>query len=242
MAGENGFRYYSEQFADIRILRYNIPGFENLDLQRKKLLYYLYEAGLAGRDIIWDQNYKYNLLIRHVLENIVLTYSGDKDREAWKKFMIYVKRVWFSNGIHHHYSTDKIIPEIPQSYFEELVQNSDPKGFPETFQSAGEMINFIKPLIFDENLDAKRVVQDSDKDIVAESAANFYEGMTQEEVEKYYNDIIDHEDPEPVSYGLNSKLVKENGKVVEKVWKTDGLYGQALSKVVYWLEKAEQVA
>ncbi|MCF8333840.1 MAG: dipeptidyl peptidase 3 [Bacteroidales bacterium] len=242
MAGENGFQYHSEQFADIRILRYKIPGFGNLGLKQKKLLYYLYEAGLAGRDIIWDQNYKYNLLIRHVLENIVRTFSGNRNTESWKNFMVYVKRVWFSNGIHHHYSTDKIIPDISRAYFKELLQNSDPQGFPKPFQSTDELIDFLLPLIFDEKLDAKRVVQDSDKDIVAESAANFYEGVTREEVERYYNAIIDHDDPEPVSYGLNSKLVKENGRVVEKVWKTDGLYGEALTKVVFWLEKAEQVA
>jgi len=242
MREDNGFRYHSEQFADIRILRYKVPDFNGLDLKRKKLLYYLHEAGMSGRDIIWDQNYKYNLLIRHILENIVLTYSGNKQEENYQKFLEYVKRVWFSNGVHHHYSMDKIIPEITKTYFERLIRESDSEGFPKNFQSLEELIKFVTPLIFDKNVDAKRVVQDNDKDLIAESANNFYEGLTQEEVEKYYNEIIDHNDPEPKSYGLNSKLVKEDGQIKERVWKTDGMYGQALKKVVYWLEKAKEVA
>jgi len=242
MTGENGFHYFSEQFADIRILRYNVSGFNKLSFKQKKLLYFLYEAGLSGRDIIWDQNYKHNLLIRNVLENIILTYTGDKEAESYRKFMDYVKRVWFSNGIHHHYSMDKIIPEISEEYFQTLVYGSDTERFPNIFESLRELIDFITPLIFRKDIDAKRVVQDKDKDLVESSANNFYEGLTQEEAENYYNEVIDHNDPEPKSYGLNSKLVKEKGKVVEKVWKTGGMYGYALSKVVYWLEKAKAVA
>jgi len=242
MTENNGFRYFTEQFADIRILRYQIPDFDKLTVKQKQLLYFLYEAGLSGRDIIWDQNYKYNLLIRHVLENIVHTYTGDRLSEDYAKFMDYVKRVWFSNGIHHHYSMSKIVPDLPASYLESLIYESDADGFPGDFETTKELVDFIVPLIMDEKIAAKRVVQDKGKDLVAESANNFYEGVTQEEVENYYNEIMDHNDPEPVSYGLNSKLVKENGQVVEKVWKTDGMYGEALKSIVYWLEKAKAVA
>lgn len=242
MTGNETFRYLSEQFADIRILRYKVPGFDKLELSQKQLLYYLYEAGLAGRDIIWDQHYKYNLLIRHTLENIVNTFSGDRDTEDYNKFLEYTKRVWFSNGIHHHYSMDKIIPEFTRTYFENLVNNSDAEGFSDVFRSTDELVSFLLPILFDKNVAAKRVVQDTTKDIVKESATNLYENVTQQEAEDFYEKKSDESSSEPLSHGLNSKLVKANGELQEKVWYTGGMYGEALTRIIYWLKKAADIA
>ncbi|MEA3504932.1 MAG: dihydrofolate reductase [Bacteroidota bacterium] len=239
---EEIFEHKAEQFADIRILRYNIPGIEEMSDRQKELLYYLHEAALSGRDILWDQNFKHNLLIRKTLENIVRTYKGDRDNDEYKAFMIYTKSVWFSNGIHHHYSTEKIDPDFESDYFDLLIKNSDIDGFSKKFDSVETLLSFIKPIIFDKNIAAKRVSLDSDKDLIKASANNFYEDVTQQEVEEFYNKMIDKTDSEPISYGLNSKVVKKNGEIVEEVWRVGGMYDAAISKIVYWLEKAVEVA
>lgn len=235
------FEYHSEQFADIEILRYNVPGFETLSLKEKELTYYLYEAALSGRDILYDQHYKYNLLIRKSLEAIVKSFKGDRKTGDFKKFMVYTRRVWFSNSIHHHYSTKKILPEFNKDYFIELVNNSDYKLFPlNNEQSIDQLVNELLPLLFNPDKGGRRVNLDPDTDVIVTSANNFYEGLTQKEVEAFYEGIIDKEEPEPVSYGLNSKLLKENGRIVEKVWKSGGMYSPAIEKIIYWLEKAVQ--
>ncbi len=217
------FQYISEQFADLRILRYQVPGFEKLDLKQKELLYYLSQAALSGRDIFWDQNGKYNLAIRKILENIVETYKGDRKSEDFSKFMLYTKRVWFSNGIYHHYSTDKILPTFTKEYFEELIKNSGNSKFelPQGM-SFKQLTDIIIPVIFDPNILPKRVWQDQSKDLVQNSACHFYEGVTEKEAEAYYKKMNNPKDEEPISYGLNSRLVKENGKITEKVWKSGG--------------------
>jgi dipeptidyl-peptidase-3 len=237
------FEYVSEQFADIRVLRYEIPGFDDLTLQQKELLYYLSEAALAGRDISYDQNYKYNLTIRKTLEAIIASYKGDVNSEDYKKFLVYTKRVWFSNGIHHHYSSDKIMPEFPPAFFTELVNACDATVLP---LNAGEtkdvFITRLTPIMFDAKIAAKKVVLDSKKDMVTSSAVNFYEGVTQAEAIAFYEKMTNKKDTTPVMVGLNSKLVKENGVIVEKVWKVGGMYTKAIEKIVYWLEKAITVA
>ena len=236
---KNNFNYQSEQFADIEILRFTVPGFEKLSLKEKELAYYLYEAALSGRDILYDQHYKYNLLIRKTLEAIVKSFSGNRETSDFKKFMIYTKRVWFSNGIHHHYSTKKILPDFNEEYFKELINNSDLVLFPlineETIEQLSEK---IIPLIFDPNIDSRQVNLDSDADIITTSANNYYERLTQKEVENYYKKIMNTEDTTPISYGLNSKLIKENDKLIEKVWKVGGMYSPAIEQIVYCLEKA----
>lgn len=237
------FTYQVEQFSDLRILRYQIPGFNQLSVKQKELLYYLYEAALCGRDIMYDQNCKYNLTVRKTLENIVSSYKGDKSTEDWTKFMEYAKRFWFSNGLHHHYNSDKIMPEFTPEYFAELVKNAETSGFP--FEQGEDVEKFIvrlSPVLFDPKVAAKKVSLDPKKDLITNSATNFYEGVTQKEVEDYYTKIVDKKNPTPVMYGLNSKMVKVDGKVVEKTWKVGGMYTQAIEKIVYWLEKAIGVA
>lgn len=240
---EQAFRYQTEQFADLRILRYEVPGFEDLDLKSKELLYYLSEAALAGRDIIYDQNYKYNLAIRRTLEAVVENYNGDRSSEEFNKFMVYTKRVWFSNGIHHHYSTIKFLPEFSREFFRRAVKSVPIESLPlKEGQSVDEFLELIIPVMFDPAIDTKRVNLDEGADHIAESANNYYQNVTAEEVENYYKKRMDPNDPEPISWGLNSRMVKEDGKVVEKVWKIGGLYSAAIEKIVYWLEKASDVA
>ncbi len=237
------FQWQIDQFSDLRILRYQVPGFDELPLAQKELIYYLSEAALCGRDIVTAQNYKHNLAIRKTLDAIVEGYTGDRTDPQWEQFMVYTKRVWFSNGIHHHYSTDKFIPGFTADYFATLVKESESAEFPLTQgQTIDDLIAFLQPVIFDPNVDAKKVSQDSTKDLVTESAVNFYQGVTQEEVEKYYKSIADEDDPAPISYGLNTRVVKKNGKVVEEVAYLNGLYGPAIEKIIYWLEKAAGVA
>ncbi|PLX14421.1 MAG: dihydrofolate reductase, partial [Marinilabiliales bacterium] len=237
------FKYQIDRFADIRILRYQIPDFESLDLRQKKLLYYLSEAAKCGRDITFDQNFKHNLLIRRTLDAIVATYSGDKNTEDFEKFMTYTKKVWFANGIHHHYSTDKFIPDFSKEYFETLVLNSDASKLPlEENQSIEELIAKASPIIFDPNLFAKKVASEKGTDVVSNSASNFYEGVTIDEVNNYYEKQLDKSDNTPISYGLNSKVIKEDGNVKELTYSVDGMYGEAISKIIYWLEKAKTVA
>ncbi|MGE5362586.1 MAG: dipeptidyl-peptidase 3 family protein, partial [Bacteroidota bacterium] len=245
---KDNFKYLSEQFADVKIIRYQIPGFENLTPKQKELVYYLYQAALSGRDILWDQNYKHNLKIRKTLEAIVENYNGDRKTPEFEKFMVYTKRVWFSNGIHHHYSTYKFTPEFSKEYFASLVKNSQSKKNSKFVLPLGEnqnadgLVAELTPILFDPAVDARRVNQDSNTDLVKGSAANYYEGVSQKEVEEFYNKMTDKNDPQPVSYGLNSKLVKENGQIVEKTWKVGGMYSPAIERIVYWLEKAVTVA
>ena len=240
---EKEFVFQTEQFADLKIIRYQIPGFDRLTPQQKEMAYYLYEAGVSGRDIIWDQNYKHNLLVRRTLEAIVANYKGDRNTEDFKNFMVYTKRVWFSNGIHHHYGSKKFEPGFSKEYFAQLVKNSPEGAFPTAKdETLDQLIVKLTPILFDPNVDSKRVNLDPKDDIIKTSAMNFYEGLTQKEVEAYYTKIIDTKDPRPISYGLNSKLVKENGVIVEKVWKIGGMYSPAIEKIVYWLEKASGVA
>ncbi|MCR4408747.1 MAG: dihydrofolate reductase [Candidatus Saccharicenans sp.] len=240
---KQGFKWQVDQFADIRILRYQVPGFEELTPRQKELIYYLSEAALWGRDIIFDQNYRHNLKIRKTLDAIVEGYQGDRTTPDWEKFMVYAKRVWFSNGIHHHYSTDKFMPEFSPEYFESLVRGSQGVKFPlEPGQSLDDLIAFLKPIIIDPTVDAKKVSQDPSRDLVTNSAVNFYEGVTQKEAEEFYARLINKNDPTPISYGLNSRLVKRDGKIFEEVYRVGGKYGPAIEKIVYWLEKAATVA
>jgi dipeptidyl-peptidase-3 len=237
------FQWQVDQFADLRILRYQVPGFEELTAKQKELVYYLSEAALWGRDIIFDQNYKHNLKIRRILDAIVEGYKGDRSGPEWEEFMVYAKRVWFSNGIHHHYSTDKFVPGFSTDFFVSLVKGSEGVQFPlDEGQTLDDLIAFIQPILFDPTVDAKKVSQDSTRDLITQSAVNFYEGVTQAEVEAYYKSITDEENPTPISYGLNSRVVKKDGKVMEEVASIDGLYGAAIEKIVFWLEKAAGVA
>jgi len=242
-ATSQDFKWQVDQFADLRILRYQVTGFEALPAAQKELIYYLSEAALCGRDIIFAQNYKHNLTIRRTLDAIVEGYKGERSDPRWDQFMIYTKRVWFSNGIHHHYSTDKFIPGFTPEYFTSLVKESEGAEFPLTWdKSLDDLIAFLQPILFDPDVDAKKVSQDSSKDLVTNSAVNFYEGVTQAEVESYYKSIADEEDTTPISYGLNSRVVKKNGKVTEEVASLNGIYAPAIEKIVYWLEKAAPVA
>jgi dipeptidyl-peptidase-3 len=236
------FEVECDRFADLEILRYEIPGFEELSAKQKELAYYLFEAANCGRDIIYDQKYKYNLTIRKTIESIFNSYSGDKQSKDWKQFEIYAKRVWFSNGIHHHYSNLKFVPDCSYEYFEGIVKSSDADQLPLNGKTVDVFLAEIKPIIFDLNVDPKIVDLASGIDNVKASANNFYEGVTQAEVESYYASKIKKDDTQPISWGLNSKMIKENGIIKEKVWKVDGMYSAAIVKMVYWLEKAVTVA
>ena len=237
------FNYNVDQFADIEVLRYKVPGFEDLSLNQKKLIYYLNEAALQGRDILFDQNGKYNLAIRQTLEAIYTNYTGDKESAEFKAFEKYLKQVWFGNGIHHHYSMDKFVPKFSQDFFTAQVKAVATDKLPlAEGQSVEELIATLSPVIFDPAVHAKRVNQAQGEDLILTSATNLYEGVTQQEVEAFYNNLKDPNDPTPVSYGLNSKLAKIDGKVVEQPYKVGGLYSNAIEKIVYWLKKAEEVA
>ena len=237
------FNYTVEQFADLQILRYRVPGFEELSLKQKELVYYLSEAALQGRDILFDQNGKYNLRIRKMLEAVYTGYQGDKNGADFKALETYLKRVWFSNGIHHHYGCDKFVPGFTPEFFKSALESVDAATLPlAEGQTLEQLCAEIFSVMFDPAVMAKRVNQAAGEDLVLTSACNYYDGVTQKEAEKFYNALKNPKDETPVSYGLNSRLVKENGKVVEKVWKIGGLYGEALEKIVYWLNKAEAVA
>ena len=226
------FNYFSEQFSDIKILRYQIPGFDELSLSQKKLVYYLTQAGLAGRDIMYDQNYRHNIAIRTALENIYENYDGDKSSENWKSFEVYLKRIWFSNGIHHHYSNDKHRPGFSLDYLEKLLNETDTKLNKEAFE-----------VIFNKE-DEKKVNLDQSKGLIKGSAVNFYgPNVTAQDVDFYYSEVKKVPNPKkPISLGLNSKLVKENGKLVEKVWKMGGMYNDEIKNIIYWLSKASEHA
>lgn len=240
---EPPFETVSEQFADLRVLRYRIADFDKLTLQQKTLAYYLSMAALAGRDITWDQHYKHNLTIRRTLEEIVKHYAGNRETEDFKKFMVYTKRVWFSNGIHHHYSNDKFLPDFSAAYFAELIKNSPAAHFPvKNGETTTSLIELLTPVLFDPTIAPKKVCQDSSQDMVKCSAVNFYDGVAQHEVEAYYKTLQKPNDPEPISYGLNSKKVKIDGQVKEQVYTTKGLYKEAIQQIVYWLKKAALIA
>ena len=238
------FQVLADQFADLQVLRYRIPGFENLTLQQKELLYYLSQAARSGHDMIWDQNYRHNLLIRKTIENIVEHYEGDRKDPRWEQFMVYAKRVWFSNGIHHHYSTRKLVPEFDAAYWNALIQGCPKATFPVTpsCSNPAQLAAFLQPILFDPKIDAKRVNQESGIDLVQGSANNFYSGVTQNEVEAYYKPLKNPADTTPVWFGLNSRLTKVNGKVTEIPWKSGGLYGEAIDRIRFWLQKAITVA
>ncbi len=231
-----------DRFDDIKVIRYEVPGFEELPLQEKILIYYLSEAAKCGRDIMFDQNFKYNLAVRRTLEAIYTSHEGCRECEEWKALETYLKKVWFANGIHHHYSKDKFKPAFSQEYFEQLLSAVPAEKLPQEFGSVEALKEVIIPVIFDENLYASALNQTAGIDVITASANNYYEGVTQKEVEKFYKKMASVNDPRPISYGLNSKLVKENGKVVEKVWKSGGMYSAAIDRIVEWLEKAEGVA
>ncbi len=240
---EKDFKFLTEQFADAKILRYQVPGFEQLTLNQKKLIYFLSQAALCGRDITYDQNYKHNLLVRTTLEGIYNNFHGDTTSAEYKNFLVYLKRVWFSNGIHHHYSTDKFLPEFSKEYFASLVKAVKPENLPLVKnQTADQFLTEITPIMFDPAIAPKRVSQDAGKDLLQASAANFYEGVTQKEAEDYYSKLKAFDkkagNDTLISYGLNSKVVKENGQVVEKTYRIGGLYSPSIEKIVYWLEKA----
>ena len=235
------FQVTAQSFADLKILRYQVPGFNQLSLQQKQLAYYLSEAALAGRDIFYDQNSKNGLSIRKTIEAIYGTYSGDKSSPDWKKFEEYCGRVWFSNGNHHHYGNEKFFPEITPAYFATVAKASDSTLFPinegENFEG---FLARIQPIIYDPKIEPKLVDLQANIDNVKASSVNFYEGVTQKEVEEFYGKMDSKGNP-PM-WGLNSKVVKENGQVMEKVWKVGGMYSPAIEKIVYWLEKASTVA
>ena len=226
-----------DKFDDIKVLRYEVPGFEKLPLQQKMLIYYLAQATKCGRDILFDQNFKYNLTVRRTLEAIYTKYDGDRNAAEFKAMEKYLKKVWFANGIHHHYSNDKFQPEFPREWFAQIVDKYvDP-------QELAIEKSLLYDIIFDPALYAIRLNQTDGVDMVTESACNYYEGVTMKEVEKFYADMRDNNDPTPISYGLNSKLVKnEKGEIVEQVWKLGGMYSAAIQQIVFWLEKAAQVA
>ena len=240
---EKTFDYTVEQFADLQLLRYVVHGFEDLSLEQKELVYYLTEAALQGRDILFDQNGKYNLTIRRMLEAVYTGYKGDKNTPDFKAMEVYLKRVWFSNGIHHHYGSEKFVPGFTPEFFRQAVQSVDAATLPlAEGQTVEQLCEEVFPVIFDPTVMPKRVNQAAGEDLVLTSACNYYDGVTQQEAEDFYNALKNPQDETPVSYGLNSRLVKEDGKIQEKVWKVGGLYGQALEKIVYWLKKAEGVA
>jgi dipeptidyl-peptidase-3 len=237
------FNYVVDQFADMQILRYQVPGFEHLTLKQKELIYYLNEAALQGRDILYDQNYKYNLCIRRTLEAVYQYSNVDKNCKDWKEMEIYLKRIWVSNGIHHHYATDKFVPGFSKAFFSKAVLSVNPDSLPlDKGETAQALVDKLTFLLFDPKIAAKRVNQANGQDLLMTSAENYYQGVSQKEAEQFYDKLKDPKDKTPVSYGLNSRLVKENGALVEKVWKADGLYGQAIKKIIYWLDKATTVA
>ena len=239
----DNFKYLVDEFADLKVMRYQIPEWDSLSLQQKEYIYCLGEAAKYGRDIIWDQHFKHNLTIRKTLESILNTYSGDKTATDYENFVVYAKRAFFSNGIHHHYAEDKFFPEFSEEYFATLIKNSDASQLPlKEGESVEEFINFITPVVFDKEMYKTRRNSGQGIDIVATSAVNFYEGVSQKEAENFYAKMQDPKDETPISYGLNSKLVKKDGKVCEEVYSANGLYAEAINKIIYWLEKANAVA
>ena len=238
---DTSFTVEAESFADLQILRYQIPGFDGLSLQQKQLAYYLYEAALCGRDIIYDQKSKYGILLRKTLETAYSTYKGDTAAADWKNFTEYCGRVWFSNGNHHHYGNEKFIPGCSFEYFSSVIKGSDTANLPkEATETVQVFLTRIKPILYDLKTEPKLVDLRADIDNVAASSVNFYEGVTQKEVDSFYAKFPT--ETKQRSWGLNSKTMKENGKIVEKIWKVGGMYSAAIEKIVGWLEKAAGVA
>lgn len=240
----NDFKYSVDKFADIEILRYRVPDFENLSLKQKELVYYLNQAALEGSDILYDQNNKYNLCIRRTLEAVYVNYKGDRKSAGFEHLTTYLKRVWMGNGIHHHYSEDKFVPEFSSTYFAEVVKSIDPAKLP---LSKGEtvegLITKLTPILFDPTVYPKKTNQAEGVDLIKTSANNYYgDGVSQAEVEAFYGKMKSPNDSTPVSYGLNSKLANKNGVLVEETYKVGGLYSAAIIKIVSWLEKAATVA
>ncbi len=235
MATDNDFNYVVDRFADIEVLRYKVPDFENLPLNQKLLIFHLNEAALAGRDILWDQNNKYNLALRSMLENVYTNFSGDRNSDEFKAFEKYLKQVWFANGIHHHYSMDKFTPEFSETFLREQVAKLPASSRPKN-------VDTLMSVIFDPAFMPKKVNQAEGQDLILTSATNIYEGVTQPEVEAYYAAIKDTTDLTPISYGLNTRKIKVNGKVVEQPYKIGGLYSEAITRIVDELKKAAQYA
>lgn len=239
------FDYTVERFADLEILRYQVTDFDELTLDQKKLVYYLQEAALYGRDILFDQNGKWNLALRQTLEAVYTDYQGEKTSDDWNAFVTYTKQIWFANGMHHHYSSDKIMPAFSQEFFAEAVKSVDAAKLPlREGETVEQFLSFITPIMFDPNVMPKRTNQADGEDVVKTSAGNYYDGVTQAEAEEFYAKMkaADPNKETPISYGLNSRLVKRDGVIYEEVYKVGGRYGAALEKVVYWLEKAAEVA
>jgi dipeptidyl-peptidase-3 len=242
-AAQQPFEISVDRFADVEVLRYEVPGFDELSLDEKKLAYYLSQAALAGRDIIYDQNYEHNLRIRKLLSAIIRTYRGDRDSDDFRKLVEYAKRIWFAHGIHHHYSMDKMLPEFSAEALTAMVAGSDESELPlDAGQTRGDLLDMLRPVMFDPDVAAKKVTLDPDVDQVVNSATNYYDGVTAAEVERFYASKTDDDPEHPVSWGLNSQLAKVDGEIVERVWKIDGMYGPAIERIVYWLEKASTVA
>ena len=240
---EDTFEYQVEQFADLQILRYRVPGFEKLSLRQKQLIYYLSQAALEGRDILYHQNGKYNLPVRRLLEAVYVAYKGPRDTDEFRAFEVYLKRVWFANGIHHHYSCDKFVPGFTPDYLRSLVESLPADALPlAEGETCTKLCNRLFPVIFDPEVMPKRVNQADGEDLILTSAANYYEGVTQQEAEDFYATMKTPGETEPVMYGMNSRLVKKDGVVQEEVWKIGGMYGEALQKIVSWLDKAAEVA
>ena len=243
MAQNKTFNYNVDRFADIEVLRYQVPGFDELSLNQKKMIYYLTEAAQQGRDILTDQNGKYNLQIRQLVEAVYTNFKGDRSSDDFKGLELYLKQIWFGNGIHHHYSQDKFVPQFSQSFFDAQVRALPKDKLPLCKgQTLDQMLTVLDRVIFDPTYMAKRVNQADGEDLIVTSANNLYEGVTQAEVEAYFDGLKDPNDATPISYGLNTKVVKENGKVVEKPYKVGGLYSRAIVNIVYWLQKAAEVA
>lgn len=241
---EHIFNYVVDQFADLQVLRYRVAGFDSLTLQQKKLVYYLSEAALQGRDILFDQNGKYNLQIRRLLETLYVHFTGDRTEEPFLALEVYLKRVWFSNGIHHHYGCDKFVPGFSAEYLKNLILHTDVSLLPlESGETVEAMCDKLFPVIFHPEVMPKRVNQNDGEDLVETSATNYYEGVTQQEAEAFYAAQKAQGDAEhPVMYGMNSRLVKKDGVIQEEVWKVGGLYGKAIEKIIGWLHRAEEVA
>lgn len=243
MSMSENFNYIVEQFADLQLLRYRVAGFENLSLRQKELIYYLSEAALEGRDILFDQNGKHNLQIRKLLEAVYVSYSGDRNNPEFQGLEVYLKRVWFSSGIYHHYACDKFVPAFSPEFLRECIEQVDVASLPlKDGESVQAMCDKLFPVMFDPKVMPKRVNQADGEDLVMTSAANYYEGVTQDEAEKFYAMQKVAADPHPVMYGMNSRLVKKEEVLQEEAWKLDGMYGEAIQKIIFWLEKAEAVA
>ncbi|MFI3287057.1 MAG: dihydrofolate reductase [Rikenellaceae bacterium] len=238
VSADETFEWQIDKFDDINILRYKVDGFESLSLDQKKLIYYLSKASITGRDILFDQNFKYNLPLKKALESLYVNFDGDRSDSEFLAFEKYLKKIWFANGVHHHYSEVKFTPEFSVDFFEKLLTRTPQ----DKWGATSKEMEILGKVIFDSTFYPKRLNQAEGVDLVLTSAVNFYEGVTEKEVEKYYASIYDSTDMQPISYGLNTTVVKENGKIVEKPWKVDGIYSEPIKETIKWLEKAVTVA